>query len=465
MMFQAVQPVPSAAQLRWQREEVNAFFHFGMNTYTGKEWGDGTESPSLFNPTRLDCRQWAKVAKAAGFRVGILTAKHHDGFCLWPSRYTEHSVKNSPWMNGKGDVVREFVEAFRAEGLQVGVYLSPWDRHEKCYGDSPRYNDHYCGQLTELLTQYGSMQEVWFDGACAEGANGRRQEYDWTRYFDLVKTLQPQAVTFGDGGTDVRWVGNERGIAGETCWSSISISRIRFPGDSGICEANDAEAQVDLYKMLTEGTRPGLVADCAWRPAECDVSIRPGWFYHDSENASVRSVEDLLDLYFKSVGRNGLLLLNLPPDRDGLVDEIDASRVTEFRSELNRIFANNFAVGGIISASSTWPGHGVEALFGAELNDFWAPEESDSVPSLEITFPQSVEVRVVCMQEAIELGQRVASYRIEVLDLAGEWKSVLKGTTIGHKKLDRISEIKTNGIRVVFEESVATPAIRSLSVY
>src|SRR5690242_12364215 len=300
---QPARPRPTPSQLAWQRDELAMFLHFGVNTFTDREWGDGQEDPAIFSPSKLDARQWARTARAAGFRAMILTAKHHDGFCLWPSRTTRHTVARSPWRAGGGDVVREFADACRAEGLRPGLYLSPWDRNNPTYGDSPRYNDLYCDQLTELLTNYGTIAEVWFDGANGEGPNGKRQVYDWPRVWGLVRKLQPEAVMFSDAGPDVRWCGNERGTAGDPNWSTVNPSGVTFPGADG----------PGIIAALQHGDPTGTV----WRPAEVDVSIRPGWFHHAAEDARVRSVDNLVTLYETSVGRNGKLLLNVPPTRDG----------------------------------------------------------------------------------------------------------------------------------------------------
>jgi alpha-L-fucosidase len=281
---------PHPRQLAWQEMELHAFVHFGMNTFTNREWGDGTEDPKLFNPTQFDARQWMRALKAAGMKQVVVTAKHHDGFCLWPSKYTEHSVKNSPWRDGKGDIVREVAEACRAEGLKLGIYLSPWDRHEPSYGDSPRYNEHYKNQLTELLTNYGPIYEVWFDGACGEGPSGKKQVYDWDGYVEVVRRLQPEAVIFSDAGPDVRWVGNEDGLASATNWSMLRRDEFS-PGTSD-------------YKLLGEGQEDGT----HWVPCECDVSIRPGWFYHPDQDDQVKSLAQLLDIYYRSVGQNAVLL-------------------------------------------------------------------------------------------------------------------------------------------------------------
>src|SRR3954471_24163461 len=317
-------PTPTAAQLQWHRDELAMFLHFGGNTFTNREWGDGTESPSIFNPTALDAHQWARTARRAGFKSMVLTAKHHDGFCLWPTKTTTHSVAASPFRGGRGDVVREFADAARAEGLRVGLYLSPWDRNHPAYGDSPRYNDVYIAQLTELLTNYGTIAEVWFDGANGEGPNGRKQIYDWPRVWSHVKRLQPDAVIFSDAGPDVRWCGNERGTAGDPNWATVDPTRVPYPGADGPC----------IIDALQHGDRAGTV----WRPAEVDVSIRPGWFYHPTEDARVRSIDNLVALYFSSVGRNGKLLLNVPPTSEGLIHAVDVERLTGMRQELERLF-------------------------------------------------------------------------------------------------------------------------------
>ncbi|WPJ95368.1 alpha-L-fucosidase [Coraliomargarita algicola] len=438
-------PVPSTAQLAWQRTETNAFFHFSPNTFTGLEWGDGSESPAIFNPTQLDCRQWARAAKQGGLRIAILTAKHHDGFCLWPTKTTEHSVKSSPWKNGKGDVVREFVDACRCEGLMVGLYLSPWDRHEQCYGDSPRYNDFYCAQLEELLTNYGELHEVWFDGACVKGPNGEMQEYDWERYFALVKQLQPNAVTFGDGGTDVRWVGNELGIAGETSWSTIDPDFIKYPGDSGIAQAVGAVATVDKEQRLREGDAPDACALRVWRAVECDVSIRPGWFYHPEEDDQVRSPEGLIQLYFESVGRNGVLLLNLPITPEGLLHETDAKNLEAYNIEKKRIFTDDL----------------VKSVVASETTEELSPEAPWIV---NVSLLGKRAVTVLCLQEAVEHGQRIAEHHVEVNE-GGEWRTLVRGTTVGYKRLYRFDPIECAELRVVVTQLFGAPQFSDIGAF
>lgn len=428
-------PVPAPHQVRWQRGEVSIFVHLTVNTFTGREWGDGTESPEVFNPTHLDANQWAAAGKAAGASHMVLTAKHHDGFCLWPSRYTSHTIAASPYKGGKGDVVREFADACRAQGLGVGLYLSPWDRHEKSYGDSPAYNRFYLGQLNELLTQYGELAEIWFDGACAEGPNGKRQEYDWEAYFETCRRLQPNAVVFGDGGTTIRWIGNERGTAGETNWSMVNPMLVRFPGDSGIDTGIDARAKgAEKMNQLQHGNEDGSV----WRPGECDVSIRPGWFYHPEEDDAVRSVQNLVDLYFKSVGRNAQLLLNVPPMPNGRFHETDVARLAGFRRRLDSIFAVDLAEGASVLRSGR---------------------------TIELRFPTPVTFDVVSLEEEIEWGQRVASYYLHYQDGDGKWQMLHDGSTIGCKKLDRFDLVTAQAIRLVIRYTRAEPLIGAISLH
>jgi alpha-L-fucosidase len=416
-------PVPSAAQLRWQREELAIFVHFTVNTFTGREWGDGSESPSLFDPAALDARQWARIAKGAGARAMILTAKHHDGFCLWPTRTTDHSVRASPWRGGAGDVVREFVDACRAEQLGAGLYLSPWDRHEPSYGDTPRYNDFYDAQLRELLSGYGPIGEVWFDGANGEGPNGRRQEYDWPRIHRTVRELQPDAVIFSDAGPDVRWIGNEKGVAGETCWSTIDPAAVPYPGFDG----------PGVGEVLQRGDPDGSV----WRPGETDVSIRPGWFWHAEEDERVRSADNVLDLYFTSVGRNSKLLLNVPPTRDGVFHPTDVARLGEFGLRLRALRDTDLAAGARIDRSG-----GTVAL----------------------TLPRPVSFDVISLQEDIGRGQVVERYRVEA-ETAGGWAPISRGTTIGYRKLDQVTPLAASRVRLVIESALGTPHIARVSLH
>jgi alpha-L-fucosidase len=422
-------PVPSAQQLAWQRHEFIAFAHFGINTFTDREWGDGKEDPKLFNPTDFDAKQWAAVLQEAGVKLLILTAKHHDGFCLWPSQFTEHSVKNSPWRGGQGDVVREVVDALREKQIRVGLYLSPWDRNQPTYGDSPKYNDYFRSQLRELLTNYGEVDEVWFDGACGEGPNGKKQEYDFPSYFALIRQLQPNAL-IAISGPDIRWVGNESGVARENESSVV--------------------------------TRDGQLV---WHPAECDVSIRPGWFYHASEDDKVKSLATLADIYFKSVGRNSVLLLNIPPDRRGRIADADAVRLKEFGAYVNQLNATDFVSGATVSASSRCaPAHHERNVLDRDLATSWTPAADQTAGQIEFDLGQPKTFNVARIQEDISLGERVQAYRVEILD-GDQWGPVTAGQVIGHKQLRRFPPVTAQRVRLVVDKAAARPAISEFGLH
>ena len=420
-------PRPSPSQLAWQRDELALFLHFGVNTFSDREWGDGREDPATFNPVGLDARQWARSARAAGARALILTAKHHDGFCLWPSRLTTHSVARSPWRGGTGDLVREFTDACKQEGLRAGLYLSPWDRNAPVYGDSPRYNDFYSDQLTELLTRYGPIAEVWFDGANGEGPNGRRQVYDWPRVFALVRRLQPRAVIFSDAGPDVRWCGNEAGVAGDPNWSTMDPAAVPYPGAPG-----DA-----VIAALQHGDPQGSV----WRPAEVDVSIRPGWFYHPAEDERVKTVDQLTDIWFTSVGRNSKLLLNVPPTRDGLLHTTDVAHLTALRSRLTSLFAEDVALNRRVRWRATGPLSAVA----------------------EVDLGRTVNAGIVRLEENIVQGQRIARYVVHG-GVDGAWQELTRGTTVGYRKLDRFAPVSVRTLRVTVE-GVVPPNLLRIGVY
>ncbi|MGH9417569.1 MAG: alpha-L-fucosidase [Terriglobales bacterium] len=419
-----VEALPSARQLAWQRDQRALFIHFGINTFTGREWGDGRESPRLFAPAALDASQWARAARDTGFRALILTAKHHDGFCLWPSRLTRHTVASSPWRGGGGDVVREFTDACRTAGLGAGLYLSPWDRHEPSYG-SPAYNDFYCGQLEELLTDYGPLQEVWFDGANGEGPSGRKQVYDWARIWATVRRLQPNALIFSDAGPDLRWIGNERGLAGDPDWAAVDPATVPLPGASGAA----------VTAMLEHGDPRGS----AWRPGEADVSLRPGWFYHAAEDAKIKSLAELVEIYFGSVGRNAKLLLNVPPTPAGLLHHGDVDRLADFDQRLHTLFDPFRAVPG------KWQWRGTRGVL-----DFgrWQP------------------VSLARLEEPVQQGQRVAAYRLEGEAAGGRWVELSRGTTIGVCKLDRIAAGSyLRRLRLRVDSALLPPLPPLLTVY
>ena len=422
-------PLPTPQQLAWQRHEFIAFAHFGMNTFTDREWGEGNEDPKLFNPSDFDARQWATVLRGAGVRLLILTAKHHDGFCLWPSRYTEHCVRNSPWRGGKGDVVREVVDALREKQIRVGLYLSPWDRNQPTYGDSPNYNEYFRNQLRELLTNYGPIDEVWFDGACGEGPNGKKQAYDWPSYYALIRELQPQAL-IAISGPDIRWVGNESGVARE----------------------NESS-------VVRQGT------NFVWYPAECDVSIRPGWFYHAAEDSKVKSLATLIDLYFKSIGRNSALLLNIPPDKRGRIADPDGARLTEFRAFMDRLYATDYAKNAAITASSRRDASGHERnLIDSNLSTCWTPAEGKNTGYVEFDLGQSWTFNVARIQENIAFGERVQAYRVEVFE-GDKWRTITAGQVIGHKQLRCFPTVTARRLRLVIERASAPPAIAEFGLH
>lgn len=432
----AARLVPTPQQLEWQQMELTAFLHFGINTFTGREWGDGKENPALFNPTDFDAEQWVRSLKEAGFKMAILTAKHHDGFCLWPTKTTGHSVAASPWKDGKGDVVRELRDACDKYGIKFGVYLSPWDRNASCYGDSPKYNEFFIEQLTELLTNYGEVHEVWFDGANGEGPNGKKQEYDWTAILSTIRRLQPRAVT-AIMGDDVRWVGNERGLGRETEWSATVLT----PGTYARCEEQNKALGVKATSKDLGG-RDMLVnaKELFWYPSEVDVSIRPGWFYHQQEDNQVKSLKHLTDIYFKSVGNNSVLLLNIPPDQRGRISDADVNRLKEFADYRKEIFADNRVKGGLKA---------------------WTARPGDTrVYQLK---PKS-EINVVMLREDISKGQRMEAFTVEALTADG-WKEIAKGTTVGYKRLIRIPAVEARQLRVKVDACRLAANISEVAAY
>jgi len=459
----AARVAPTPNQLAWQEMEFIAFTHFGINTFTDREWGEGTEDPSLFNPAGFDARQWARTFQAAGMKMVIVTAKHHDGFCLWPSRYTEHSVKGSPWREGKGDVVRDVADACREAGLKLGIYLSPWDRHEPTYGDSPAYNEHFRSQLRELLTGYGEIAEVWFDGACGEGPNGKRQEYDWPSYYRVVRECQPRAVIFGMG-PDLRWVGTETGYGRETEWSVVpvkiredsispppSLDDLFIPGDMTAEDLGGRE-QISGARVL------------AWYPAETDVSIRPGWFHHAKEDGEVKTPQKLVDIYFSSVGRNGVLLLNVPPDKRGLIHENDILSLIGMRRILDKTFQANLASGARVKASSEKDGHPGRAVLDGDKQTYWTTPERIESAVLEFFMPEKQTFDVAMLQEEIRAGQRVEEFALEVWD-GNAWRLFAQGTTIGTKRLLRFPEVTTERVRLTITKSRLNPALTAFGLH
>ncbi len=450
--------VPTENLLSYQEMELIGFIHFTINTFTDKEWGFGDESPKLFNPSQLDVEQWVKTAKAAGMKELILTAKHHDGFCLWPSKYTEHSIKKSPYKNGKGDVVDEFVKACRKHGLKAGLYLSPWDRNHKDYG-SEGYIVYYKNQLKELLTKYGEINEIWFDGANGGdgyygGANEKRKidsktYYSWDKIAALVKELQPNIKIFSDAGPDVHWIGNENGFAGSTFWTPIN-------GD--IITVGTSETQ-----YLNSGDPKGK----DWIVGQCDVSIRPGWFYHADQDSLVKSPQELTDIYYKSVGRNALLLLNLPPDERGLIHENDVQALKGFREIIDESFSFDMAKGKNAEANNHRLNNkkfAPENAVDGDNDTYWATDDSVFPAELIVNLPKAPEFDRILIQEPVKYGQRISQFEVDIMTDTG-WKTVFEGTTIGYKRLLRIDPVATTQVRLKIIEANNTVAISNFGLF
>ena len=442
-------PVPTAQQLEWQKMEMNMFCHFGPNTFTSAEWGSGQESVNEFNPSDLDCRQWTSIAKAAGMKGIIITAKHHDGFCLWPNPASRHTVAQSAWMDGKGDVLKELSQACSESGIKFGVYISPWDRNDPAYG-TDKYNDVYCRTLESALGNYGPVFEYWFDGACGEGPNGKIQKYDWPLFHKTVRALQPDAIMFSDIGPGCRWVGNEKGYAGETCWSTLDTA--------GFTPGKGAPVKDTLACGNVHGE--------AWLPAEADVSIRPGWFYKDSENDKVKSLEELLGIYYSSVGRNGLLLLNVPPDKTGRIHDIDSLRLMEFREALDQIFGNDLSSGAKAGASETRGCRfSASNILDDDYDSYWSTADNVTSASLTVKLEGPKTFNRIMLQEYIPLGQRIAGFNIEVLRSDGSWEQIAEGTTIGYKRIIMTDKVTTSAIRINIEKSYACPTLNGFGLY
>lgn len=435
--------VPSERQLAHQQLEFYAFVHFTVNTFTDREWGDGTESPEIFNPEKLDAGQWARAVKSAGMTGIILTCKHHDGFCLWPSRYTDHTVAASPYKGGKGDVVKEVSEACRREGLKFGIYLSPWDRNQPAYGKGKEYDDYFVGQLRELLTGYGDIFCVWFDGACGEGADGKVQRYDWERYYAVIREIQPGAC-ISVCGPDVRWCGNEAGDTRPEEWSVV-------PGrlmDTEKIKENSQQADEESFRERKIssadqdlGSRQALKGetDLVWYPAEVNVSIRPGWFYHKNEDDKVRSLENLVSIYDHSVGGNSTMLLNIPPTPEGLFHERDVRRLEELGEFLRRREAVNLAEQAEMKSGS-----------------------GEGKKEITLCWEKPVKMSLIILKEDIRHSQRIERFRI----VNGEDGAVLyEGTTVGYKKIAEFGSVVTGKVKIEVLESRGAPEIMFVGVY
>ena len=452
-------PVPEPKQVEWQQMETYAFIHFGLNTFNDREWGYGDTDPKTFNPTNLDCEQWAQTLVKAGMKGVILTAKHHDGFCLWPFEGTDYSVKNSPWKNGQGNVVKELSEACKKYGLKFAVYLSPWDRHQANYG-TPEYLPYFYAQLHDLLTNYGPVFEVWFDGA--NGGDGwyggakdirtidRKNYYNYPRIYEMLDSIQPQAIIFSDGGPGCRWVGNEKGFAGATNWSFLRKGEVH-PG---------YDKSYELQYGHPDGSQ--------WVPAECDVSIRPGWFYHPEEDDRVKSPDQLVDLYYRSVGHNATLLLNFPVDRRGLIHPVDSANAVRFHEMIQQQLKTNLVAGMTPKVSNERGGDFVaSALTDDNFDTYWATEDGITTADIEFSFDTPTRMNRMMLQEYIPLGQRVKAFVVEYLD-KDTWLPVKlneETTTIGYKRLLRFETVETKGIRIRITDARGPLCLSSVGVY
>ncbi len=459
--------VPSERQLQWQALEFYAFIHFGINTFSGSEWGSGNEDPEIFNPAKLDAEQWVSVIKAAGMRAVILTAKHHDGFCLFPSAYTDHSVKFSPWKEGKGDVVRELADACRKYGLKFGVYLSPWDMHDARYGEGEAYNKFFMNQLTELCTHYGDLFCVWFDGACGEGKNGRKQEYDWKGYFTLIRELQPDAV-ISICGPDVRWCGNEAGVCRKSEWSVVPYYYSDYDRIQAESQQSEHKPPKKVNHMVLDiGSRKAIkkAEKLIWYPAEVDVSIRPGWFYHKSEDISVKPLSKLREFYYSSVGANASLLLNIPPDKDGLIAERDEETLRSLGAQLRIDFNENLAEGSVITDSCRLdPEHRGQMALSNDPEEYWHSGENPENAELILDLGDDYDIDKIVLGEHIRTGQQIEKFSLYA-EIGGKWKKLASETVIGHKRICRFPEQRMQRIKLVIEQTRCFATISKFEAY
>jgi alpha-L-fucosidase len=432
-------PRPTKYQLQWHEMEFYLFTHFGPNTFTDKEWGEGTEPSAIFNPSTLDCRQWCRIAKAAGAKGIIITAKHHDGFCLWPSNYSTHTVRESKWKDGKGDVLRDLSQACKEYGLKFGVYISPWDRNHPKYGTED-YNDVFVNMMKEIFTNYGPIWELWWDGANGEGPNGKKQVYDWDRYRQVVKRMSPSTVIFSDVGPQIRWVGNENGIAGETNWNYLNVDGFT-PG-----------AGAPPIDTLNRGNQNGK----NWIPAECDVSIRPGWFCHKNEDEKVKSPEQLFQLYLKSVGRGANLLLNVPPNSSGLISVNDSASLIGFKKLKDESFREN-----LLKQANTFYEFSPQDLnfrnlgdgaFGANLQNF------------VVQLPGQSKINCLVLREAIHLGQTVRKFRVLFYN-KDKMIRAISGTTVGRKRILTFPAMSITSFKVYLDDAQGSDNISGIAAY
>lgn len=463
-----VEIVPSRRQLEYQKLEFYSFIHFTVNTFTGREWGDGTESPSIFSPEDLDARQWVGAVKSAGMTGMILTCKHHDGFCLWPSRYTDHTIAASPYKAGKGDIVKEVSDACREAGIKFGIYLSPWDRNNKAYGYGKIYNDYFVDQLTELLTGYGEIFAVWFDGACGEGKNGKKQVYDWERYYEVIRKLQPGAC-INVCGPDIRWCGNEAGDTRPAEWSVVPRRTSETEMIAKLSQQEDNETFRERKISASDqdlGSRSILEKemDLIWYPAEVNTSIRPGWFYHEEEDDKVRPLEELLRIYYNSVGGNATFLLNIPPARNGLIHKNDVKRLQEMGEYLKRVFQDNLLEKAEISAGSSMDGYEIENARTDDYETYYKTEDGITETVIEAVWKEEQEIRHIVLKENIKCSQRIEAYRVEAVQ-EGNYRTVYEGTVIGYKKIIPLDALRTDKIRIHILDARVAPTLVFIGVY
>ncbi|RXK59316.1 glycoside hydrolase family 29 (alpha-L-fucosidase) [Lacibacter luteus] len=440
-------PVPTPQQLKWHNTEYYLFAHFGPNTFTDKEWGHGDEPEDIFNPTELDCRQWCRIAKQAGATGIIITAKHHDGFCLWPSKYSKHTVRESKWKNGKGDVLKELSKACKEFGLNFGVYISPWDRNHPDYG-TEKYNDVFVNMMKELFTNYGPITELWWDGANGEGPSGKKQVYDWKRFKETVRKLSPTTVVFSDVGPDIRWVGNEKGIAGTTNWNTLNIEGFT-PG---------------LGAPSTDTLNIGNKYGKHWIPAECDVSIRPGWFYHAEEDSKVKSPEELFQLYLKSVGRGATLLLNVPPDRRGKFHANDSAALVGFRKLREQSFKTNL----LLNTSSYYLQSGILKKVPVLTDGKVATAVTMKVTEIHAAgseLKENKRINCIVLREDLHNGQQCAAFKLLLFDKNDKLIKEIKGSTIGRKRILTFPAIDISTIELTILEQKGATKIAEIEAY
>lgn len=459
--------VPSERQLAWQETEFYAFIHFGMNTFTNSEWGNGNEDPDLFNPEKLDCRQWAKLCKLSGMKGLILTAKHHDGFCLWPSAYTDHCVRSSKWRDGKGDVVAECAEACREFGIKFGIYVSPWDRHEETYGSGEAYNKFFKNQLREILTAYGELFCVWFDGACGEGKNGRKQDYDWEGYYKLIRELQPNA-TINICGPDVRWCGNEAGVCRKSEWSVVPYYHSNAELIASASQQNVSKPPKKINPTALDLGSRKAIKKCnklIWYPAEVDTSIRKGWFYHKDEDYSVKPLSKLMDIYYNSVGANASFLLNIPPTPEGTIFEKDVETLLSMGVQLSLDFNENLAEGSIITDNKHLDeAHCGQMALSYDPEEYWHSGDDPDGSELILDLGDEYDINKIVLGEHIRTGQQIEKFSLYA-QVNGKWKRLAKETVIGYKRICRFEEMRVRYFKLVIEKARCFATISKFEAY